>query len=198
VPTVTALRDEPRGRVAVELDGEPWRSIPVDVAVRAGLAEGRRLDRPTLRLLRRELRRAEALAVAGRALRRRDMSERQLTERLARAEVAPAAVEDSLAVLSRAGLVDDDRFARSRAEALAGRGYGNAAIRADLAGQGVAREACEAALAELGPEAERAARIVQQRGRGARTARYLAARGFRDETVETALGPDFAMTPERR
>jgi regulatory protein len=153
------------------------------------------LDRPALRLLRRELRRAEAIALASRALRRRDLTKQGLRERLERGSVAPATAEESLEVLARAGLVDDDRFARSRAEALAGRGYGNAAIRADLAGQGVTPEACEAALAELGPEAERAARIVQRRGRGARTARYLAARGFRDETVETALGPDFANHP---
>jgi regulatory protein len=195
VPTVTALRDDRRGHVAVELDGGAWRTLPVDVVARARIAEGRMLDRPALRLLRRELRRAEAIALASRALRRRDLTKQGLRERLERGSVAPATAEESLEVLARAGLVDDDRFARSRAEALAGRGYGNAAIRADLAGQGVTREACEAALAELGPEAERAARIVQRRGRGARTARYLAARGFRDETVETALGPDFANHP---
>src|SRR5438445_12895222 len=78
------------------------------------------------------LRRAEALAVAGRALRRQDLSERGIAERLARASVAPAAVEESLAVLSRAGLVDDSRFARTRATSLAERGYGDAAIRHDL------------------------------------------------------------------
>ncbi len=113
--TVTRLRDDGRGRVAVELDGTPWRTLPVDVVARSGLVEGRVLDRPALRLLRQELRRAEALAVAGRALRRRDLSERSIADRLARASVAPAAVEESLAVLARAGLVDDDRFARTRA-----------------------------------------------------------------------------------
>ena len=84
MPTVTRLLDDGRGRVAVELDGAPWRTLPVDVVARAGVVEGRALDRPTLRLLRKELRRAEALAVAGRALRRQDLSERGMAERLAR------------------------------------------------------------------------------------------------------------------
>jgi SOS response regulatory protein OraA/RecX len=195
VPTVTRLRDRGRGRVAVELDGAPWRTLPVDVVARSGLAEGRALDRPALRLLRQELRRAEALAVAGRALRRRDLSERGITERLARASVAPAAVEESLAVLSRAGLVDDRRFARSRADSLAERGYGDAAIRHDLGRQGIAPEVIQTALESLEAEGERARRLVERRGPGAKTARYLASKGFGEEALEAAAGADFAPDP---
>ena len=196
MPKVTRLRDERRGRVAVELDGAPWRTLPVDVVVRAGLAEGRELDRPALRLLRQELRRAEALAVAGRALRRRDLSERGIAERLARASVAPAAVEESLAVLARAGLVDDARFARTRADSLAERGYGDAAIRHDLGRQGVAR----------GRRSRRRSRAWSPRrsgpgaswsaeGRASNTARYLASKGFGEEALEAAAGADFAPDP---
>jgi len=195
VPTVTALRDDRRGRITVELDGAPWRVLPADVVVRAGLAEGRTLDRPALRLVRRELQRAEALAVAARALQRRDQSEQALALRLERAAVPPAAAEESLAVLRRGGLVDDARLARSRAEQLAGRGYGNAAIRHDLAQQGVGGELVAAAVGELEPELERAQAIVGRRGPGPRTARYLASKGFGEEAVETAAGADFANDP---
>jgi regulatory protein len=195
VLTVTALRVERRGRVAVELDGSPWRLLPTEVVVRAGLAEGRSLDRAALRLLRRELRRAEALGIAGRALRARDLSERRLLDRLERAGVPPAAQEESLEVLARAGLVDDGRFSRNRAEALARRGFGDAAIRHDLAGQRVASELAEAALLELEPEAERARRLVERRGLGPRTARYLTAKGFGEDAVEAAFGEGFALDP---
>jgi hypothetical protein len=109
VPTVTALREDRRGRVAVELDGRPWRVLPAGVVVRAGVVEGRALDRPALRLLRRELRRDEAL------------------------------------------------------------------------------------LAGLEPEPERATRLIERRGAGPRTARYLAARGFGEEAVEAALGAGFGQ-----
>jgi SOS response regulatory protein OraA/RecX len=194
-PTVTRLRDDRRGRVGVELDGAPWRTLPVDVVARAGLTEGRALDRPALRLLRQELRRAEALAVAGRALRRQDLSERGIAERLARAAVAPAAAEESLAVLSRAGLVDDARFARGRAENLAERSYGDAAIRHDLERQGVGPEPIQQALETLEPERERAARLIERRGPGPGTARYLASKGFGEEALEAAAGADFATDP---
>jgi SOS response regulatory protein OraA/RecX len=192
VPTVTALRDDRRGRVAVELDGEPWRVLPVDVAVRAGLAEGRLLDRPALRLVRRELLRAEALQVAGRALRHRDLSRRRLAERLDRA-VPPAAAAESLATLERAGLLDDRRVAVAHAESLAGRGYGDEAIRHRLRGEGLAEELVEEALAALPPECERAGSLIERRGLGPRTARYLAGRGFGEEAVEAALGAAFGQ-----
>ena len=195
MPTVTRLAVERRGRVAVELDGAPWRTLPVDVVARAGLTEGRALDRSALRLLRRELRRAEALGVAGRALRRQDLSERGIAERLARAAVAPAAVEESLTVLSRAGLVDDARFARTRAGNLAERGYGDAAIRHDLGRRGIAPEVIQQALEILQAEAERARRLVERRGPGAKTARYLASKGFGEEALEAAAGADFAPEP---
>ena len=194
VPTVTALREDRRGRVAVELDGQPWRTVPVDVAVRAGLAEGRALDRAALRLVRRELRRAEALAISTGALRRRDMSRRRLGERLERAGIAPAAAAESLEALSRAGLVDDTRAARALAASLADRGYGDAAIRHDLERHGLA-DHVDAALADLPPELARAARIVEQRGVGARTARYLAGKGFGADALEAAAGAHFANGP---
>jgi SOS response regulatory protein OraA/RecX len=123
------------------------------------------------------------------------MSERALSERLQRAAVAPAAVAESIGVLGRAGLVDDGRFACNRAEALAGRGYGDEAIRHDLGRQGVAAEAVEDALKGLEPESERARRIVARRGPGAKTARYLASKGFGEGALEAALGVGFANDP---
>jgi SOS response regulatory protein OraA/RecX len=109
--------------------------------------------------------------------------------------VAPAAVEESLAVLSRAGLVDDARFACARAESLAERGYGNAAIRHDLERQGIDREVIDTALQSLEEEAKRARRLVERRGPGPKTARYLASKGFGEEALETAAGADFAPDP---
>ena len=38
MPRVTALRPARPGRVLVELDGERWRTIPLDVAAQSGLA----------------------------------------------------------------------------------------------------------------------------------------------------------------
>lgn len=130
---------------------------------------------------------ARALAVATRALARRDFSERGLRERLRRAGVAPAEEEEALGALRRAGFVDDARFALARAQALAERGRGDVAIRFDLERQGVAADEIEAALASLEPERERAERVIARRGRGAATARLLARRGFDEDAVEAAV-----------
>jgi SOS response regulatory protein OraA/RecX len=188
VPTVTALREDRRGRVAVELDGAPWRVLPVEVVVRSELAEGRALDRAALRVVRRELRRAEALAVAGRALRARDLSRDRLAERLQQRAVSPAVAAESLATLERAGLVDDRRVAQTRARALAERGWGDEAIRHRLRSEALQETVIEDAVAALEPESGRAGPLIARRGTGPRTARYLAGRGFGEDSVEAALG----------
>jgi regulatory protein len=189
VAVVTALRERPRGRVEVELDGVQWRVVPAGAVVRAGLVVGRSLDRETARTLGRELRRARALDVAARALRYRDHSRRSLEERLARRDVRPDASDAALAALERAGLVDDARVASTRAGTLAERGYGDAAIRFDLERQGLAGELVEGAVAALVPERDRARRLVERRGADPKTARWLAGRGFDAASVEDAIGP---------
>jgi regulatory protein len=191
-PRVTALRPERRGRIAVELDGERWRTLPVEVAATVGLVVGRELDRPALRELRRALRRSEALASATRTLRHRDVSAQRLAQRLESAAIAPATRAEALDVLARAGLVDDARFAERRADELAERGFGDEAIRHDLEGQGVPAELREQAIAALPGESERARMIVARRGPGPKTARYLAAKGFGEDAVEAALAGSVA------
>jgi SOS response regulatory protein OraA/RecX len=85
----------------------------------------------------------------------------------------------------RTGAVDDVRFARNRAEILAGRGSGDALIRHDLAGRGIAAEVVEAAIVALEMESARAERIVQRRGPSLKTARHLARRGFSEDSIES-------------
>jgi regulatory protein len=188
VPTVTALRERPRGRVEVHLDGALWRLVPADAVVRAGISVGRALDRETARALGRELRRAEALGVAVRALRYRDQSRRRLDERLARRGTRSDARADALEALERAGLVDDARVAAARASALAERGYGDAAIRFALEAEGVAEEHVLDALAGLEPEVERARALLAARGESGKTVRWLAAKGFDATTLEDVAG----------
>jgi regulatory protein len=186
---VTKLRQRSRGLVDVELDGAPWRLLPTEVVVGTGLELGEELSRPRLRELRRELRRTEALERAARALRYRDLSADRLRRRLKRRGTAPFVREEAVATLEAAGLVNDARVARTRAESLAGRGMGDTAIRFDLARQGLGTALIDEALAELEPETERARRLVAAHGLGPRTARLLARRGFGEDAVEAAAGP---------
>lgn len=136
--------------------------------------------------------RSQALAVATRALARREFSVQGLRERLERAGVETADAEDALAALEHAGLVSDVRFAEQRAGSLAERGKGDRAIRTDLQLQGVSAELVETAIAGLEPEGDRAARIVSRRGGGEKTARLLASRGFDEEIAGRAANESVA------
>jgi regulatory protein len=133
--------------------------------------------------------RAEALAVATRALARREHSAQGLRERLLRAGVSETDADDALEELRRVGLLDDGRFANERARVLAERGKGDAAIRFDLERAGVEAPEVEEAMAALEPESERAARVVERRGSTAATARLLASRGFDEAVVEALVAP---------
>ena len=182
MPVVTALRVV-GARVAVELDGAPWRTLPLAAVVEAGLAVGVTLDRTRARTLARAARRPRAEAAARGALARRDHSVASLDARLERAGVREPERRDALERAQRAGLVDDARFADTRARLLADRGKGDALILDDLVRAGVQERDAQAAVALLEPERERAARIVAQRGGSVRTARFLVARGFTEDTV---------------
>ena len=109
----------------------------------------------------------DALEEAFRALRSRDRSAAELETRLERRGVGEAEREQALETLERIGYVDDERFARSRAEQLAARGSGDALIRHDLEARGIAPEHVETALASLEPERERATRIAAAARSGA-------------------------------
>ena len=183
-PVVTALTVRGRGSVAVTLDGVEWRVLPTAVVVSAGLAVGGIVDRPTARRVGQLRRRHRAEAAALRALGARDHTSASLEQRLTDRRIAPGLVRETVARARRAGLVDDDRFAIGRATLLAERGAGDMLIAADLEHQGVPDEVACRALDVIDAESERAGRIVVRRGMSPQTLRYLAAKGFSEETLE--------------
>jgi regulatory protein len=130
-----------------------------------------------------------------RLLRHRDRSAAQVERELERRGFADDTRAAALASLERTGLVDDRRFAERRAAVLAERGAGDALIVHDLGSAGLPRDVVAAAVAGLEGERERAGRIVGRRGGGAKTARYLAAKGFSEEVVRAvvARGGDEAL-----
>ena len=137
----------------------------------------------------------DALETALGALRYRDLSADELKKRLASRGFDEVEREAALSTLTRTGLLDESRFAEGRARSLAERGAGDALIREKLARAGVASDLVSDVLAKVEPETERARRIVEARGLGPRTARYLAAKGFSAETVSAvvASGDDDAL-----
>jgi SOS response regulatory protein OraA/RecX len=131
-----------------------------------------------------------ALDASLRALRHRDLSTVELDRRLEERGFAEREREDALATLTRTKLLDDERFATSRAAALADHGAGDALIRYELARAGIARELVDRAVESLEDETLRARRVVERRGPGPKTARYLGSKGFADDTIGACLADD--------
>jgi regulatory protein len=91
-------------------------------------------------------------------------SREELRRRLARAGFDADEIEEALADLERAGLVEDVRFARELVRDQAGRRLsGDRAILAALRQRGVSPEVAETALAAAGDEAVRARSLAERR-----------------------------------
>jgi SOS response regulatory protein OraA/RecX len=125
----------------------------------------------------------DALEQALRALRHRERSATEVDRFLAARGVDDAERGEVLETLERTALVDDRRFADVRASALAERGAGDELIRHELARAGVAPDLVDGAIATLPRELVRAERVVERRGSGPKTARYLAGKGFAEDVV---------------
>jgi regulatory protein len=90
----------------------------------------------------------------------------ELRRRLALAGFPPDEVEVALSELERAGLVDDERFARELVRDQVGRRMsGSRAIRAALRQKDVPAAVAEAALAEAGDDAQQARALAESRAR---------------------------------
>ena len=128
-----------------------------------------------------------ALEQALRALRHRDRSVNEIERFLESRGVGESERLEVVEKLVRTALVDDRRFAESRAAGLAERGAGNERIRHELAFAGIDDEVAEDVIESLESEAERAERIVERRGASPKTARYLAGKGFSDDVVHAVV-----------
>jgi len=121
------------------------------------------------------------------ALERRERSTAQVERYLAERGVDDAEREAILETLARTSLVDDRRFAETRASSLAERGAGDVRIRHELAQAGIDRDVIGDVLGALPAELDRAERIAARRGVSAKTARYLAGKGFSEDVVRAVV-----------
>ncbi|HUH13151.1 MAG TPA: RecX family transcriptional regulator, partial [Longimicrobiales bacterium] len=139
-----------RGGVILHLDGEARYELAVDVVRDAGLRVGDDIDEPELSTLLAADQRHRARAAALRLLAVRARSRAELRRRLRARQLPEEVIEDTLASLEGAGLVDDDAFARSfTRDRIRLRPRGRAAIAAELRARGVAAAAAEAAVEQV-------------------------------------------------
>ena len=91
-------------------------------------------------------------------------SEAELQRRLRAAGFPDEEIEEALAGLERAGLIDDERFAREVVrDQVARRRASGRAMRAALRQKGVAADVADAAIEEAGSDEERARELAESR-----------------------------------
>jgi regulatory protein len=158
----------------LQADHDDWRSTSADVVKALSLREGliepaddlaERIDAAEPRLARER---------AYRLLAYRDRTAHELRERLTDDGYPPPVAATLVADLTRVGLVDDDRFARTNARTLATvRGFGRGRIVRELEARGVDPGLALAAVAEALPAEDEEASAL-------RLAQALAARPSAD------------------
>ena len=146
MPEITGVRER-RGRSAVSVDGEFWAELDSSVATESGLREGDVLSYEELNAVRVAGERPLAMTRALNLLGYRARSEGELRERLGRYGYAPETVEAVIGRLGELAYLDDEEFARQRAQEKA-RKYGPRRVSADLMRSGVGRELASRAVAE--------------------------------------------------
>jgi regulatory protein len=203
VPTITSIEQQRRGgRVTIFADGAPWLAVGRDVVLAHGLRRGDEASPELFERLSAADAGHRAYEAALLLLSYRPRAESELRQRLHRKGLPEQAIDEAVARLRRAGLVDDESFARAWT---ASRGQGASALgpqrlRAELRRKGVAADIVQQALeAETGEGGEDAAALDVALVR-ARTLRgvpypefrrrlgaFLQRRGFGYEAVNRAL-----------
>ena len=199
---ITALVPEPSGAVRLELDGQRFGAVAVEVVRAERLAVGRELDEALLARLAGLAEVEATYRTALRAVERRAFARADLGRRLRRKGHAPEAVERALERLAEHGFLDDAAFAANYVETRGARGRGPLRLARDLSAMGVERSVIQRAIAayaggaDLAGELPRAlaARRAAQLGdlprhvRRRRVLAYLARRGFSGREVSEMVG----------
>lgn len=207
---IVSIRRKGRSnKVVVELDDGRALELPREVAIAAGMRKGEEVDEAALLRVERRAEQWRCKEAGLRLLTYRPRSERELRTRLRQKNFAADIVDDCVVDLERAGLIDDQEFARLAArDRLRSRPMGRRMLEAELRARGVeAKHASAAADAAIddgeGDESDlalRAARKFRHRdGEDPASTRrrfyaFLARRGFDSETIRAAM--DRVLDPE--
>ena len=195
---ITAIRLQKRDtrRVNVFIEGEFALGLALELAV--GLSKGQYLSDAEIADLRAADEQARAYEQALDFLAPRPRSQAEVANRLRRKGFSESAVKETLTRLSRAGLIDDEAFARywiANREQF--RPRGRRALRYELRRKGVPDRVIDELLPEV-DEVESACRAARQRmhkwrnldpaTRRRKMSDYLRRRGFDYEVIREAWG----------
>lgn len=179
-------------------DLEDGDSIKVDINMIAdfSLYVGRELDDEELEELKAEEAKLKAKERALRMLGTRQMSRRELTNKLTQKGESPEAADAAAELMERVGAIDDGEYAGTIVRHYARRGYGIGRIKQELSRRGIAKELWEPALAEMPESDDTLDTLIETKLRGREPDKkelkkltdMLLRRGFSWSEIKGALG----------
>ncbi|MCR5577501.1 MAG: recombination regulator RecX [Oscillospiraceae bacterium] len=192
--TVTAIRQESPERLRVTLDSGEEIESTLGAVTALRLFVGRTLDEEALAELRTESVRALAREKALTIVARRQMSARELKDKLRQKGVDPETAAWCADWLTERGFIDEQAYAAAVVRHYAAKGCGAGRVRAELARRGIPRELADEAL-EAMPEADgKLDRLIaaklrdpNDRDEVRKLSASLYRRGFSAEEIRSAL-----------
>jgi ribosomal protein S12 methylthiotransferase len=165
---ITKLARNPKNpdAVTVEFDGGEKLTVTGALVADYSLYTGRALSTAEYEALRQDASLAAAKARALRILGKRQMSRREITERLVQKGESEETAQDVTDWLVQIGAVNDAEYAAAIVRHYASGGYGLMRIRDELYRHGIARELWEDALAQAPDMEEAAWRALASKLRG--------------------------------
>ena len=191
---ITALRRASADRVTVELEDGSEIKSSLGVVTDWRLFSGKTLDEEELALLRRGSSRSLARDRALELISRRQMSQKEVRDKLTQKGVDEDAADYSVSWLSDHGFLNDESYAAAVARHYAARGYGAGRVRSELSRRGVSRELWDEAVENM-PESDSklekfiSARLKDPTDRDQirKVSAALFRRGYSWEEIRTAL-----------
>ena len=192
--TVTAIRQESPERLRITLDSGEEIESTLGAVTALRLFVGRTLDEEELADFRTESVRALAREKALTIVARRQMSARELKDKLRQKGVDPETAAWCADWLTERGFIDDGAYAAAVVRHYAAKGCGAGRVRAELARRGIPRELADEALAAM-PEADgKLDRLIASKLRDPndrdeirKLSASLYRRGFSAEEIRSAL-----------
>ncbi len=130
-------------KIHISIDGEYKLTVDADFWFSCGYISGDEIDEDQYQSLADRVAKRRCFNRALNILSRRDHCEKELYNKLRRAD-GDAAAQDAVERIKSLGYINDERYAVTLAEELASRkGYGMRAIKAELLRRGIDRETAE-------------------------------------------------------
>ena len=200
---ITAIRQTSPDRLTVSLDDGTEVKSTLGVVTDLRLASGRELDEKALETLRQASRRSIARDKALEYISRRQMSRKELRDKLIQKGEDEDTAEFCAQWLEERGFINDESYAVAVARHYAAKGYGAGRVRAALSRRGVSRELWEDALENMPEPDSKIDRFIASRLRDPEDreqVRKLSAalyrRGYSWEEIRSALGRYNAETED--